>query len=93
MYVMVAAGGRIRSHKVGIFGGEKHPFFPLLASPFLLLDHMLYGPAHQAGSSGHQNPERSSVITLEAHLERERTKKGFMEERHHFVALDSRASI
>lgn len=62
---------RMFSQEVGIFGREEYPFFPLLGSP-LLVDHVLYGPADQAGPSCHQHPHWNSVIGLTAHLEKVR---------------------
>lgn len=78
------------SHEVGIFGGDKYPFFPLLGSP-VLFDHMLYGPAHQAGPSCHQHPHWSGVIALTVHLDRARHKKQIKRKKIWVLTYDSEA--
>lgn len=54
-------------HEISVFGRQECPFFALLGDSFLF-DDMLYGPAHQAGSSRHQHSHRRGGLALLAHL-------------------------
>lgn len=53
--------------EIGIFGRKEYPFFSLPGSSFLL-DDVLDGRAHQAGTSRHQHSHRRGVLALVAHL-------------------------